>query len=70
MHASGGKEDLKIAPALADYAIRHHFQNIENMTKSDTLSVSTDNDDQEVVERLQSSNKYAGNVLNSEDLLD
>ncbi|KAJ9139731.1 hypothetical protein P3X46_030438 [Hevea brasiliensis] len=57
IHASRGKEDLDIVRALADYAIRHHFPHIENMSKSESLSFSTGNEDHSVVDLT--SNKYA-----------
>ncbi|KAI6685919.1 hypothetical protein NL676_031832 [Syzygium grande] len=57
LHASRGKEDLGIVRALADYAIRYHFPHIENMSRSESLSFSTGNDDQTVVDLT--SNKYA-----------
>ncbi|KAI3431152.1 Selenoprotein O [Psidium guajava] len=57
IHAFRGKEDLGIIRALADYAIRHHFPHIENMSRSESLSFSTGNDDQAVVDLT--SNKYA-----------
>ncbi|KAF8040049.1 hypothetical protein BT93_B2310 [Corymbia citriodora subsp. variegata] len=57
LHALRGKEDLGIVRALADYAIRHHFPHIENMSRSESLSFSTGNDDQTVVDLT--SNKYA-----------
>lgn len=58
IHASRGKEDLQIVRALADYAIRQHFPHIDRMTTSDSLSFSTGNDDQDMVDLT--SNKYAG----------
>ncbi|KAK1548950.1 hypothetical protein Q3G72_032766 [Acer saccharum] len=57
IHASRGKEDLGIIRTLADYAIRHHFPHIENMSKSESLSFSTGNEDHSVVDLT--SNKYA-----------
>ncbi|KAL7596798.1 uncharacterized protein LOC111890253 [Lactuca sativa] len=57
LHASRGKEDLKIVQALADYTIRHHFPHIENMNKSDSLSFSTGQENDSVVDLT--SNKYA-----------
>ncbi|KAJ9164415.1 hypothetical protein P3X46_023993 [Hevea brasiliensis] len=57
IHASRGKEDLDIVCALADYAIRRHFPHIENMSKSESLSFSTGNQDHSVVDLT--SNKYA-----------
>lgn len=61
LHASRGKEDLGIVRALADYAIRYHFPHIENMSRSESLSFSTGNDDQTVVDLT--SNKYAGSLF-------
>ena len=58
IHASRGEEDLGIVCALADYAIRHHFPHIENISKTESLSFSTGDDDQLVVDLT--SNKYAG----------
>ncbi|KAM7273346.1 hypothetical protein ACFE04_028010 [Oxalis oulophora] len=63
LHASRGKEDLAIVRALADYAIRHHFPHIEDMNKSDSLSFSTGNEDDSVVDLT--SNKYAVLVLSA-----
>ncbi|KAL5765082.1 hypothetical protein ACOSQ2_017676 [Xanthoceras sorbifolium] len=57
LHASRGKEDLAIVRTLADYAIKHHFPHIENMSKSESLSFSTGNEDLSVVDLT--SNKYA-----------
>ncbi|KAB1221102.1 hypothetical protein CJ030_MR3G024347 [Morella rubra] len=57
IHASRGKEDLGIVRALADYAIRHHFPHIENMSRSESLSFSTGDEDHSVVDLT--SNKYA-----------
>ncbi|CAN0902013.1 Protein adenylyltransferase SelO [Linum grandiflorum] len=57
LHASRGKEDLEIVRALADYAISHHFPHIENMDKSETLSFTTGEDEDSVVDLT--SNKYA-----------
>nr|GEY84735.1 hypothetical protein [Tanacetum cinerariifolium] len=57
IHASRGPEDLKIVRTLADYTIRHHFLHIDNMSKSDSLSFSTGQEDDSVVDLT--SNKYA-----------
>ncbi|PIN18969.1 putative protein (YdiU family) [Handroanthus impetiginosus] len=57
IHASRGKDDLGLVRSLADYAIRHHFAHLENMTKSDSLSFSTGEGDDSVVDLT--SNKYA-----------
>ncbi|KAE8656669.1 serine/arginine repetitive matrix protein 2-like [Hibiscus syriacus] len=57
IHASRGEEDLGIVRALADYAIIHHFPHIENISKSESLSFSTGDADQLVVDLT--SNKYA-----------
>lgn len=57
IHASRGKEDIEILKTLADYTIRHHFPHLENMSKSDTVSFSTGEEDSEIVDL--SSNKYA-----------
>lgn len=62
IHTSRGKEDFDIVRALADYAIRHHFPHIENMSKSDSLSFSIGDEDHSVVDLT--SNKYAGNYVN------
>lgn len=64
IHASRGKEDLDIVRTLADYTIRHHFPHVENMSKSESLSFSTGEEDNEVVDLT--ANKYAGDYLNSE----
>ncbi|KAI4334692.1 hypothetical protein L6164_013407 [Bauhinia variegata] len=59
IHASRDKEDLGLVRALADYAIMHHFPHIENMSKteSESLSFSTGDEDHSVVDLT--SNKYA-----------
>ncbi|KAK7270043.1 hypothetical protein RIF29_22918 [Crotalaria pallida] len=57
IHASRGNEDLAIVRGLADYAIRHHFPHIESMSKSESLSFSTGDEDHSVVDLT--SNKYA-----------
>ncbi|KAK7343226.1 hypothetical protein VNO77_11812 [Canavalia gladiata] len=57
IHASRGDEDLGLVRVLADYAIRHHFPHIENMSKSESLSFSTGDEDHSVVDLT--SNKYA-----------
>ncbi|MBA0835977.1 hypothetical protein Goarm_008224, partial [Gossypium armourianum] len=61
IHASKGEEDLGIVSTLADYAIRHHFPHIENISKSETLSFSTGDNGQSVVDLT--SNKYAAWVV-------
>ncbi|WCJ36985.1 Protein adenylyltransferase SelO [Euphorbia peplus] len=61
LHSSRGKEDLEIVRALADYAIRHHFPHIENMSKSESLSFSTGDEDDSVVDLT--SNKYAAWIV-------
>ncbi|MED6148660.1 hypothetical protein PIB30_055099 [Stylosanthes scabra] len=61
IHASRGNEDLGIVRDLADYAIRHHFPHIENMSKSESLSFSTGDEDHSVVDLT--SNKYAAWVV-------
>ncbi|KAJ0787436.1 putative protein adenylyltransferase SelO [Helianthus annuus] len=58
IHAARGKEDLEIVKVLADYTIRHHFPHIENMSKSDSLSFSTGQENDTAVDLT--SNKYAG----------
>lgn len=57
LHASRGKADLNIVRALADYAIRHHFPHLENMSKSEGISFVTGQEDDSVVDLT--SNKYA-----------
>ncbi|KAL4611926.1 hypothetical protein ACB092_08G161200 [Castanea dentata] len=57
IHAFRGKEDFGIVRALADYAIKHHFPHIENMSRSESLSFDTGNEDHSVVDLT--SNKYA-----------
>ncbi|KAL1565198.1 protein adenylyltransferase SelO-like [Salvia divinorum] len=57
IHASRGKEDLGLVRTLADYTIRHHFPHLENLSKSDSLSFSTGEGDDSVVDLT--SNKYA-----------
>ncbi|CAK8574426.1 unnamed protein product [Lathyrus sativus] len=60
IHASrGSNEDLEIVRGLADYAIKHHFPHIENMSKSESLSFSTS--DEDAVDLT--SNKYAAWVV-------
>ncbi|KAG8495249.1 hypothetical protein CXB51_012946 [Gossypium anomalum] len=61
IHASKGEEDLGIVCTLADYAIRHHFPHIENISKSETLSFSTGDNGQSVVDLT--SNKYAAWIV-------
>ncbi|THF99043.1 hypothetical protein TEA_000659 [Camellia sinensis var. sinensis] len=51
------QEDLDIVRTLADYTIRHHFPQIENMSKSESLSFNTGMEDDSVVDLT--SNKYA-----------
>ena len=63
IHASRGPEDLKIVRTLTDYTIRHHFPHIDNMSKSDSLSFSTGQEDDSVVDLT--SNKYAGKHLDN-----
>ncbi|KAG6422347.1 hypothetical protein SASPL_118915 [Salvia splendens] len=57
IHASRGKEDLGLVRTLADYTIRHHFPHLENLSKSESLSFSTGEGDDSVVDLT--SNKYA-----------
>ncbi|KAJ8759941.1 hypothetical protein K2173_010797 [Erythroxylum novogranatense] len=57
IHASRGKDDFEIVRVLADYAIRHHFPHIENMTKSESVSFSTGLENDSIVDLT--SNKYA-----------
>ncbi|KAJ4979977.1 hypothetical protein NE237_010757 [Protea cynaroides] len=57
LHASRGKEDLKIVRVLADYTIRHHFPHIDKMSKSESLSFQTGEEGSSVVDLT--SNKYA-----------
>ncbi|KAI3461065.1 hypothetical protein Pfo_017728 [Paulownia fortunei] len=57
IHASRGKDDLGLVRILADYAIRHHFPHLQNLSKSDSLSFSTGEGDDSVVDLT--SNKYA-----------
>ncbi|KAG7022071.1 hypothetical protein SDJN02_15800 [Cucurbita argyrosperma subsp. argyrosperma] len=57
IHTSRGKDDYKIVRVLADYAIRHHFPHIENMSSSQSLSFSTDDKDSSVIDLTL--NKYA-----------
>ncbi|KAJ0953126.1 hypothetical protein HanPSC8_Chr02g0080351 [Helianthus annuus] len=61
IHAARGKEDLEIVKVLADYTIRHHFPHIENMSKSDSLSFSTGQENDTAVDLT--SNKYAAWVV-------
>ncbi|CAH9072235.1 unnamed protein product [Cuscuta europaea] len=57
LHASRGKMDLDMVRTLADYAIRHHFPHLENMSKSECISFSTGQEGDSVVDLT--SNKYA-----------
>ncbi|XP_073153723.1 uncharacterized protein [Henckelia pumila] len=57
IHASRGKEDIGLVRTLADFAIRYHFPHLENLSKSDSLSFSTGEGDDSVVDLT--SNKYA-----------
>ncbi|KAJ8770830.1 hypothetical protein K2173_021745 [Erythroxylum novogranatense] len=57
IHASRGKDDFEIVHDLANYVIRHHFPHIENMTKSESVSFSTGDEDGSAVDLT--SNKYA-----------
>ncbi|XP_076896586.1 uncharacterized protein LOC143549597 [Bidens hawaiensis] len=57
IHAKRGKEDLEIVKTLADYTIKHHFPHLESMNKSDSLSFSTGEGNNGVVNLT--SNKYA-----------
>ncbi|KAL0371168.1 UNVERIFIED_CONTAM: protein adenylyltransferase SelO [Sesamum angustifolium] len=57
IHASRGKDDFGLVHALADYCIRHHFPHLENLSKSDSLSFTTGQGDDSVVDLT--SNKYA-----------
>ncbi|XP_065627225.1 uncharacterized protein LOC112015286 [Quercus suber] len=61
IHTFRGKEDFGIVRALADYAIRHHFPHIENMSRSESLSFDTGNEDHSVVDLT--SNKYAAWIV-------
>ncbi|GFP80002.1 upf0061 protein azosea38000 [Phtheirospermum japonicum] len=66
IHASRGKDDLGLVRTLADYAIRYHFPHLENLSKSDSLSFSTGEGDDSVVDLT--SNKYAefyGKIFNA-----
>ncbi|XP_055814776.1 uncharacterized protein LOC129884504 [Solanum dulcamara] len=57
LHASRGKKDFEIVRALADYAIRYHFPHLENMTRSESISLNTGDEDNSAVDIT--SNKYA-----------
>ncbi|KZV44359.1 selenoprotein O [Dorcoceras hygrometricum] len=57
IHASRGEEDIGLVRTLADFAIRYHFPHLENLSKSDSLSFSTGEGDDSVVDLT--SNKYA-----------
>lgn len=61
LHASRGKKDLEIVRTLADYAIRYHFPHLENMSKSESISFSTGEEDDSAVDLT--SNKYAGKYV-------
>ncbi|XP_059628843.1 uncharacterized protein LOC132271476 [Cornus florida] len=55
IHAN--RSALDIVRSLADYTIRHHFPHLENMSKSESLSFSTGEEDSSIVDLT--SNKYA-----------
>ncbi|KAI3449907.1 hypothetical protein Pfo_006572 [Paulownia fortunei] len=57
IHASRGKDDFGLVRTLADYCIKHHFPHLENLSKSDSLSFTTGEGDDSVVDLT--SNKYA-----------
>ncbi|CAI9106638.1 OLC1v1005841C1 [Oldenlandia corymbosa var. corymbosa] len=57
IHASRANENLDIVRTLADYTIRHHYPHLEHMEKSESVSFSTGEEDNEVVDLT--SNKYA-----------
>lgn len=57
IHAFRGKDDMDIVRILADYTIQHHFPHLENMSKSESVSFSTGEAGDEVVDLT--SNKYA-----------
>lgn len=57
LHASRGKKDFEIVRVLADYAIRYHFPHLENMTRSESISLNTGGEDKSAVDLT--SNKYA-----------
>ncbi|KAM0917574.1 hypothetical protein ACQ4PT_009094 [Festuca glaucescens] len=57
IHATRGKEDLKIVHQLADYTIRHHYPHLENITKSEGLSFEAAIGDSPAIDLT--SNKYA-----------
>ncbi|KAF3787812.1 UPF0061 protein [Nymphaea thermarum] len=58
IHASRGKEDLEIVRTLADYAIKHHFPHLENLSKSAGLTFKTEGQESMPTVDL-TSNKYA-----------
>lgn len=49
---------MDVVRTLADYTIRHHFPHLENMSRSESVSFSTGEDGDGVVDLT--SNKYAG----------
>jgi uncharacterized protein YdiU (UPF0061 family) len=57
IHASRGKEDLKLVRLLADYTIKHHFPHLENLQQSNTLSFEVPQGDTPTIDLT--SNKYA-----------
>ncbi|CAN4104772.1 unnamed protein product [Withania somnifera] len=61
LHAYRGKKDFEIVRALADYAIRHHFPHLENMTRSENISLNAGKEDSLAVNLT--SNKYAAWAL-------
>ncbi|XP_060174161.1 uncharacterized protein LOC132604606 [Lycium barbarum] len=56
LHASRSKKDHEIVRALADYAIRYHFPHLESMSKSESISCNTGEENSAVD---LTSNKYA-----------
>ncbi|PIN03957.1 putative protein (YdiU family) [Handroanthus impetiginosus] len=55
IHAA--RDDFDLVRTLADYCIRHHFPHLENLRKSDSLSFTSGDGDDSVVDLT--SNKYA-----------
>eukprot|EP00262_Sarcandra_glabra_P011968 TRINITY_DN2977_c0_g1_i1.p1 TRINITY_DN2977_c0_g1~~TRINITY_DN2977_c0_g1_i1.p1 ORF type:complete len:647 (-),score=91.90 TRINITY_DN2977_c0_g1_i1:109-2049(-) len=58
IHASRGKEDMDIVCILADYTIKHHYPQLNNMSKSESLSFKTEGLEGSSAVDL-TSNKYA-----------
>ncbi|XP_051143485.1 uncharacterized protein LOC127259912 [Andrographis paniculata] len=61
LHAARGNDDRGIVRTLADYAIRHHFPHLQNLSPGDSSSCLTGEGDDSIVDL--NSNKYAAWVV-------